>query len=241
MKVFLIIAVFLFTTRLTIPVAKARESNFDKYVEFHGPNIRPGYPDAFHLYHRLSKDMVSPDGRFGIIYPSPWLIDSPPADYFVAIRESRIVGLIETDRPYFSGVNGNLAANWSPDSLAVFVQNDGKWLPHNLIVIELANGEIVRQTQIADPLLKMFSPAIAKAAPERRKDASVDHFTIDAVTWKNGHRQLEIRCLGMTNPKAFPEEDQWTGELVAVWHVLDRKFIHSSVKQISFRKGQPGQ
>ncbi len=149
-----------------LPLATAQETESDKYIEFHGTGVHPGYPDAFQLYHKLTKNLVSPDGQFGIIYPSPGLIDSPPADYVVAVRESRIIGLVETDAPYFSGVNGELAAHWSPDNSVVLVEIDGKWLPRNLVVIELTNGEIVRQTQLADRLLKMFSAALAKAEPK---------------------------------------------------------------------------
>src|SRR5438445_6207125 len=86
----------------SLRLATAQEKESDKYIEFHGPNVHPGYPDAFELYHKLTKKLVSPDGQFGIIYPGPWLIESPPADYVVAVRESRILGLVETDAPYFS-------------------------------------------------------------------------------------------------------------------------------------------
>jgi len=39
-------------------------------IEIHGPNVRPGFPDAFALAYKLADDSISPDGKYGLISPN---------------------------------------------------------------------------------------------------------------------------------------------------------------------------
>jgi hypothetical protein len=202
--------------------------------EFRGPPPHPGYPDPFDIGYTLL-DTISPNKHYGVIYPTRLLEDSP--DFVVDIKNSRILALIETDEPYFEGKNhGSLSANWSPDSSAVIIENGGKWSPLALVLVEMKDGKVLRQTQLLDQLEKIFSPAVAKAQHTNPKTAGVSELDITSVKWETGKSlQAEIKCEGETNPKAFEDQSSWHGELTAVWDLAQRRFIQHKMAHVSFR------
>jgi hypothetical protein len=49
---------------LNAPVYTAKCFEYtDDTVDFHGPDVRPGYPDLFHFHFVLPKDTLSPNGK----------------------------------------------------------------------------------------------------------------------------------------------------------------------------------
>ncbi len=225
---------------LGVTVTFSADNEEETPIPFHGLDIRPGYPDAFHVGYELLPSALSPNKRYGIIYPKRFLEDNPGANFVVDVPASRILASLDVADSYFIGRNhGSLDFHWAPDSSAVLVENGGTWMPRNLLLIELKDGAVVRQTELLDPLLRLFAPAIAKAERTRASETSADELTIKNVKWGNGRgAQLEIRCEGGTNPKGFEDQSAWNGNLVAVWDVAQRKFVQQKVTQTSFRKAQ---
>ncbi|HEX8279767.1 MAG TPA: hypothetical protein VF551_00195 [Chthoniobacterales bacterium] len=221
-----------------LSVAFSADDEEETPIPFHGPDVHAGYPDAFHVGYVLRPSALSPNKRYGIIYPKRFLEENPGADFVVDVPASRALAVLETDSPYFSGRNhGSIAVYWAPDSSAALVENGGKWMPRNLLLVELKDGAVVRQTDLLDPLLRVFAPAIAKAERSRASEASPGELSIKAVKWKNGRgAQLEFRCEGGTNPKGFPDSSAWAGKAVATWDVAQHKFVQQTVTQTSFRK-----
>jgi hypothetical protein len=220
-----------------IDIARGADDEEEVPLPFHGPDVHPGYPDAFHVGFVLLSSALSPDKRYGIIYPRRFIGDTA-GDFVVDVPGSRVLASVAADEPYFVGKNhGSIGFHWAPDSSAVLVENGGKWAPRNLLLIELKDGIVARQTDLLDALDRLFSPAIAKAEHTRARDASVDELSITDVRWKNGRgAQVEIACEGGTNPKGFAEQSAWSGKLVAIWDVAQRKFVQQKVTQTSFRK-----
>lgn len=223
-----------------VTAAFSADNEEETPLPFHGPGVRPGNPDAFHVGYQLLPSALSPNKRYGIIYPKRFLEDNPGANFVVDVPGSRILASLDVEDSYFVGRNhGSIDCHWAPDSSAVLVENGGKWMPRNLVLIELKDGAVVRQTELSDPLLRLFAPAIAKAERSRASETSADELTIKDVKWKNGRgAQLEIRCEGGTNPKGFEDQSAWNGKAVAVWDVARRKFVQQKVTQTSFRKAQ---
>jgi hypothetical protein len=189
----------------------------DRSVEFHGPG-HPGYPNPFLLSYTLLESTLSPNKQFGVIFPKLLLEGSP--DFIVDAKQSLVLGEVNTDEPYFEHKNrGGLDVYWSPDSSAVLVENAGRWEPDGLVLLELKDGKISRQTKLGDQLGKMFSPAIAKAEHRRNDpDNGGAYYDVKAVRWKKeGGLQLRISCDGYTNPKAFDTSSTWEGKLEAVY------------------------
>jgi hypothetical protein len=223
---------------LVLSVAFSAEDEEATPIPFHGPDVHAGYPDAFHVGYVLLPSALSPNKRYGIIYPKRFLEENPGADFVVDVPGSRALALLDTDEPYFVGRNhGSIDVHWAPDSSAVLVENGGKWMPRNLLRIEMKDGAVVRQTDLLDPLLRVCAPAIAKAEHTRASEASPGELSITEVKWKNGRgAQVEFKCEAGTNPKGFEESSAWAGKAVAVWDVAQRKFVQQKVTQTSFRK-----
>jgi hypothetical protein len=199
--------------------------------------VHPGYPDAFYLSYTLRKSAVSPNGKYGIIFPDRTRMDDP-ANFLVAVKESRILGEIDfqPDDIYFAGKNhGGLTVRWAPNSSAVLVVTEGKWSPRELIVVELKDGRIGRQTPLIGALEKGIHAAAPKAAG---LDRAMVELEVKDIAWKAGKSlQLQFKCEVSTNPKGFPNEDSWSGSIVALWDAAQHKFTEVKVKQTSFRKG----
>ena len=230
---------FVFAALCSANVAVAETSaDEDVRMDFHGPAPRPGYPDAFQLGYVLLKRMISPNNQYAVVFPSQLLEESP--DFILDTKNSRVIGFVPTEEPYFQGKNhGSLSASWSPDSSAVLIENGGKWSPNDLLLFEFRNGEVFRQTDVLLPLQRLFAEARSKSEHRRVDKTSAANITINGAKWTTGKSpRLEIKCEGDTNPKAFEESDSWNGDLTAVWDVAQRKFVQHRFSNVTFRRGR---
>jgi len=205
-------------------------------IEFHGPAGRPGFPNPFSIGYLLRKSTLSPDKQYGVIFPK--ILLESESDFIVNVKTSAILAAVQVNNgvtPYFEGQNrGGLTVTWSPDSTAMLVEIDERWHPGALVVIELKEGTVYRQTDLSEQVDKLFSPAAAKHT--RSKDAEVDTYDVTATTWKATPEglQLQLKCEGQTNPKAFSDHSTWEGTFEAVWDLGQHKFIEHQVVQTGF-------
>lgn len=224
-----------------LPTARAQEAGEDEEVPFHGPDVHPGYPDAFLVSYTLRKNTVSPDGKYGVIFPDRTRMDDA-TDFLVVVKESRILGVIEfgSEDTYFVGKNhGGLNVYWAPNSSAVLVVSEGKWTPRELMLIELKDGRIVRQTPLFAPWEKAIHAAAPKAAELGRAMVELD---LNGVSWKmEKSLLLQLKCDVSTNPKGFSDQSSWSGSVVGAWDIARHEFTQVKVKQTSFSKGGKGE
>ena len=217
----------------------AQDDEDGKTVEFHGPGARPGYPDVFHVGYKLRKDLVSPDGRYGVIYYRLNYEEGMPVQNFlVEIKTHRILGIVNEERPYFAGKNhGGLSARWAPDSSAVLVINESKWAPESMVLVEMRDGQIARQTELLEGIEKMFKTDVAKAERIPLKDAGIGEIAEIKVDWKmEKPQELHLSCEGDTNPKGLSNLSKWDGKLKAVWDLQQHRWSQQHVTRISYRK-----
>jgi hypothetical protein len=208
----------------------------DKPIEFHGPAPRLGYPDAFQLGYVLLKRMISPNNQYAVVFPNRLLEDNP--DFIVDLKNSRILSVLFAEEPYFQSKNhASFSVNWSPDSSAALIENGGRWSPNDLVLIELKDGKVFRQTDMLAPLQKIFSAARSKSEHRHVDETEGADIAITETKWRTG-KSLEMKCEGETNPKAFEESDSWNGELTAVWDVAQRKFVQHKFANVTFRRGR---
>jgi hypothetical protein len=212
----------------------AQDAGDDEEVEFQAGSEKPGSANV--ASYTLRKSTISPNGNYGIVFPAQTNEDDA-RDYVVAVGESRILGEIdfELDDAYFPGKNyGGLDVYWTPDSSVVVVISAGKWTPRELVVIELKDGHIARQT----PLFAELEKAIAAAAPkESRLPNPMVEMDLTDVSWKTGeNRLLHLECDVLTNPKGLSDEESWCGNVVANWDLGKHAFTAVKVTQTSFRK-----
>ncbi len=118
-----------------VRTANCAEDSEDTII-FHGPAVHPGYPDAFSTDYFLPKDTVSPNGKYGLIFPDRELSVNPGRDFIVALDPPQILTLLETDEPEFEGMShGGYSLEWSGDSSVALVTLDGKWGPRDFLSV----------------------------------------------------------------------------------------------------------
>lgn len=197
-------------------------------VEFHGPDVHPGYPDAFHVGYTLKKSNVSPNGKYGLIFPK---IEHAGSDYFiVGLQPDRILGRLATNWHH-----GRFSVHWAPDSSAVFFVNNAKWSPMGILAIELKDGHASRQTDVLPAIERTLAAAIGKAEHTSSEEASKPAGYIEKVEWILQPRlQVLLRYKGYTNPKEFEGQSQWKGTLEAVWDVDQARFVSQMITGESF-------
>ena len=222
--------------------AVCSDQDEDATIQFQGPAVRPGYPDPFSIGYILRQNTLSPNKQYGVIFPTALLQEKP--DFIVNVKTGAIIGSVEVGEsvtPYFERQNhGGLTVSWSPDSSVALVQIHEKWAPGAVVVVEMNEGKIHRQTQVSDQIEKLFSPA--KAKHTRSHETGVGTYSITALKWRltAKGKQLEIKCEGQTNPKEFPNESIWEGTLVAIWDLEQRKFVEHEVTQTAFTPAGKG-
>ena len=234
-RICLLVFAALCCSNVAIPETSEDE---DVQIDFHGPTPRPGYPDAFRLGYVLLKRMTSPNNHYAVVFPSQLLEESP--DFILDTKDSRVIGFVPTEEPYFQGKNhGSLSTSWSPDSSAVLIENGGRWSPTDLRLFEFRNGQIFRQTDVLMPLQRLFAAARSKSEHRHVDETSAANISINELKWTTGKSpRLQIKCEGETNPKEFEESDSWNGELTAVWDVAQRKFVQHNFANVTFRLGR---
>jgi hypothetical protein len=228
---------------LTSQTGRADEDD-ETPIEFHGPAGHPGYPNPFSIGYILRGNTLSPNRRYGVIFPKILLKGKP--DFVVDLKNSAILSAVEVDKlvtPYFEHQNrGGLTVSWSSDSTAALVEIDQRWGPGALVVIEMKDGTVYQETDLSKQVEKLFSPAKAKRTRSRAE--GIDTYGVTAVKWKTSDSglRLEIKCEGQTNPKGFSEYSTWEGTFAGVWDLTQRRFIEHEVKQTAFTPaGKDGQ
>lgn len=224
---------------LILPPCRGEEES--EKIEIHAPAVHPGYPDYFNLRYMVHPGSVSPNGQFALIHPTrAALLGTPgPGDNFlVALNPFQIVGRIETKQPYFEGENhSGFSVTWSPDSSVGLVQIDAKWGPRSEHLIELRDGRIARQTDLAAEVRKLLQPDFRRAKVERYNEYY--DFVLDAESAGDGFTlersdRVRIHCTATNDPKFM--ESAWTMQVDGVWDVAQGKFTTQKVTRISRKR-----
>jgi hypothetical protein len=148
----------------------------DDTVDFHGPDVRPGYPDLFHLHFVLPKDTLSPNGKYGVIFPDRTLGEMENDslhNYVVSFDPSQILTELDTASPEFEGKShGGYEVEWSGDSSVALITLEAKWGPGEFFLIELQEGKVSRTTNLDKKIRQLIEPEYRKAHAASSDDSS---------------------------------------------------------------------
>src|SRR5215469_2593301 len=115
-------------------------------IEIRGPNVRPGYPDAFALGYKLAENSVSPDGKYGVIYcNNPDIVTEAARNFLVALKPYRILAVVDE---FSYRDRTELKTEWTKDSSTVLVDVAGKWGSSGYTLFELHDGRVTKQTDL---------------------------------------------------------------------------------------------
>jgi hypothetical protein len=148
----------------------------DDTIDFHGPDVRPGYPDLFHLHYILPKDTISPDGKYGVIFPDRMLGEMQNDslhDFVVSLDPSQILAELKSDSPEFEGKsNGGYEIKWAQDSSVALITFEARWGPGEFFVIELRDGRVSRTTDLDSEVHQLLQSEYQKSAKKGSNDSA---------------------------------------------------------------------
>ena len=133
------------------------------------PDISAGTNNGLPSGFILSKESISPDGRYGVAVPVYAELGSGnPKDILFDIRERRVVAVIDATPGWDRALNYNevLPARWSPDNSLLLWEVAGKWFPTALVVMKLEGGRLKWQVNLLKTVQQAILARTKKAAPQ---------------------------------------------------------------------------
>jgi len=205
-------------------------------VPFHGPDKRPGYPDAFQYRYVLPKDAISPNGKYGLIFPARALAEAENDtlnDFVVSLEPSQILTRLDAENPEFEGKsNGGYEIAWSPDSSVALITLEARWGPGEFFLIEFQDGKVGRITNLDEKIRQLLEPDFRKAKVDRFNDSV--GFTYEYLESQAPFCKLEkstlvrIDAFVTNDPKG---DNPWRARLRAVWDIRNAKFVEQHVSR----------
>jgi hypothetical protein len=211
-------------------------------IEIHGPNVRPGYPDAFALGYKIAENSISPDGKYGVIYANASvLVEREVArNFLVALKPFRVLALTEAYRYYNKE---GIFVEWTKDSSAALVEVSGKWGPIGFTLFELRDGRVTRQTDLYSQIQRLLEPGFRQAKLKPYNDAQ--HFILDSAGNDQEQesridadgKRIHFDVDGTNNPKPMePPIKTWSGRLEAVWSIPESRWLTHKVTNSTYRQ-----
>jgi hypothetical protein len=210
----------------------------DDTVDFNGPDVRPGYPDLFHLHFVLPKDTLSPNGKYGVIFPDRTLAEAENDslhNFVVSVEPSLILVELDTESPEFEGKsNGGYEIEWSPDSSVALITLEAKWGPGEFFLIELQDGKVSRITNLDKKIRQLIEPEFRKAHGGSSDESSRFIYEYrDSETpfckLENSGR-VKIDAYVTNDPK---EDDAKRARLQATWDIRNAKFSQQRLTRLA--------
>jgi hypothetical protein len=210
-------------------------------VEIRGPNVRPGYPDAFAMGYKLAEDSVSPDGKYGVIYCNdPDIVTEGARNFLVALKPFRILAVVDE---FSYRDRAELKIEWTKESSAALVEVAGKWGPIGFTLFELRDGRVTRQTNLYAQIARLLEPDFRKAKVTPYNDYR--HFILDAQGANQEHetridadgQHIDVNVRATSNPKPMdPPIKTWGGDLEAVWSIPEARWLRQKVTSSTYRQ-----
>ena len=202
-------------------------------VEIRGPCVRPGMPDAFALAYEVEPDSVSPDGRFGVIFPNPrsgYENDVIGRNFLVALKPFRILAANEGFAYFGPHGNRQMAVEWTKDGAAALVVIAAKWGTVSATLFELREGRVTRRTDFMAEITKLLAPRFPKGKVEPYNDSMLITIT-NPDEWKlsKDGQSVLIDIYGNTAPNLAPGK-QWSASFKGKWSVPQGKWIETKIK-----------
>ena len=196
-----------------------------------------GLPEKYARDYLIASQTVSPNKKFAVIYPNKAMEDAASAkgteikDYLVTLQPFSVLGELQTRYPYFQNEShGGLSAEWSDDSSVALVTLDGKWGPHDVLLLEFRDGKLARTTNILakahDLLLAGFRKS--KAEPYNDELDFIFESEDEPSFYLEGTQQVRVDGHATNDPKGLSRRI-WSAQMKAVWDVAQAKFISKKI------------
>lgn len=226
----------------------------DEESEHEGEDSSAGLQDEFAKDYLISRNTISPDKKFAVIYPT---LEAEEAanqanhperikNYLVALQPFAVIRPLETKWPYFQNEShGGLKAAWSDDSSVALITLDGKWGPRDVFLVELHAGKLSGMTNIAQKAHDLLLPNYQKAKAVRYNDLFDFVFVEDTSFKLQGTSRVVINASAETSPNLMsenlrPRDRAWRGHVEAVWDIAQEKFTSEKVSGAIRKRDKSG-
>jgi len=211
-----------------------------------GEDSSAGLPEQYAKDYLVAGSTVSPDKKFGVIYPTLEAeeaaenADHPEGikDNLVALQPFTVLGELQTKYPYFQHQsNGGLSAEWANDSSVALVTLDGKWGPHDVLLLEFHDGKLARTTNVLAKAHDLLLADYRNSKAEPYND--IFDFIFDGedgpVFKLDGASYVVIDGDAVTDPKGISRRS-WRAHLKASWNIATAKFTEQKITRTTAKK-----
>jgi hypothetical protein len=217
--------------------ATAEEEPTDEAVD-----SSAGLPGEFAKDYLISRNTISPDKKFAVIYPTMEAEEAANEanhpervkKYLVGLQPFAVIKPLDTKWPYFQNEShGGLSAEWSTDNSVALVTLGGKWGPRDVFLVEFHDGKLSRITNVALKAHDLLLPNYRKAKAKRYNDL-FDFVFVEDASFKQGTSGVVIDAWAETSPNRMnedlgPSDRAWRGHVEAVWDIPQAKFTSNNV------------
>ena len=194
------------------------------------------YPEVPKQYE-VGEDTISPDGRFGILYPvrDENSNDGPAfPNLLVQLKPYEVIKELDVD-PAWKDMRGAPTAKWDGNEF-VAIWRQMKWGNEDLVVYELANDKIKREEKIWPDIVKYFDRDFHQRFMQKYPNES-DNYTFvadnsDVKSFEFKDHKLLLNISAENKPNLAPGPI-WSAELHGVWDLDRAKF-----DKVDFRPGR---
>lgn len=204
-----------------------------------------GLPKEYASKYLIASTTISPDQKLAVIYPKD-SEDEKAKDYLVSLKPFKILAPLATDDPYFAHrSNGGISAEWSKDSSVALVTLESKWGPGDILLYEIRDGKVARETNMTKKIGDELRPDYEKVKPEPYND-SYNFILDDDMAADSGAdpsqpvqqcvlvdaQQVRVKAAATTDPKNIGGVKAWDAKFEGVWDIPQAKFTSANVKRI---------
>jgi len=209
---------------------RAAEQDSEEY----GKDSAAGLPEEYGKHYLIAKATVSPNEKFAVIYPTLEFSESKEAkNFLVALKPFRVLATLPADELYFQDQShGGVGADWSGDGSSALITFDGKWGPRDVFLVEFADDNVKRITNMLEKLRELLRPKFraAKPRPEAYNDAYEFIFEEEeggACSFE-GNRLVKVYTKVTNDPKGMSKR-QWRVLVKADWDIAQAKFTSQRI------------
>ena len=194
-----------------------------------------GLPDAYAKKYLVSRDTMSRNEKFAVIYPTLELAESKEAkDFLVALDPFEVLAPLPTDEPYFQNKNhGGISAQWSKDDDVTLIKLESKWGPADVFVVEMAGGKAKRTTNVLQKLRELLLPKFRAAMPKQKAYNDNYPFVFEPgddyePCTLGGSKTVELTLVATNDPKSISDHP-WRVRVKASWDIARARFVSQKI------------
>lgn len=172
--------------------------------------------------YELGNDTLSPDGRYGLLYPTEEVEGDYPPNLLVQLQPYRQLAEIRPGVP--QGRTLEVFAEWSGSSVVAIYQFK-KWGLVGLWVYDLEDGQVARIHPIMDEARKIFAQDIRNRLLKKYPNESETIIFVSPEGEENPAPEFQIKGrkvileLFADNKPNLAAGPNWTATLKAVWNL----------------------